>query len=70
MKICQQCKTEMKLSEESGIKMEIRINKPIIPYLSHKGDQYIPDIETYICPKCGLIQQYIKEECMDILKYL
>lgn len=38
MKICQQCKTEMKLSEESVIKMEIRINKPIIPYLSHEGD--------------------------------
>jgi len=38
MKICQQCKTEMKLSKKSVIRMEIRIDKPVIPYLSCEGD--------------------------------
>jgi len=38
--------------------------------LVNEGNQHIPYIEIYICPKCGLIQQYIAEEHMKFLKDL
>lgn len=67
---CPQCQIEMKLSQKSINKVEVRIDKPIIPYLSNEGDQHTPYVEVYICPKCGLIQQYIAEEYMVFLKDL
>lgn len=60
----------MKLSPKSINKIEVRIDRPIIPYLVNEGNQHIPYIEIYICPKCGLIQQYIAEEHMKLLKDL
>lgn len=69
-KICPQCKIEMKLSPKSINQVKVRIDKPAVPYLINEGDQYTPYVEIYICPKCGLIQQYIAEEHMDFLEDL
>lgn len=63
---CYTCNCEMKQIQNSTV---------LIPNcIIHKGDGFgISDREssihsnTYVCPKCGLIQQYVPK---DELKYL
>lgn len=65
MKKCLLCDIEMKF---------VKSNTFIDSAITHKGDGFgIPDRESsihskiFVCPNCGLIQQFVPE---DELKYL
>lgn len=64
---CSNCKIEMKLTPKSISGLEIRIDRTSIPYIRIEGNQCVPQINTYVCPNCGLIQQYISEEGIKCL---
>jgi hypothetical protein len=61
---CPKCEIEMKFISKNFFQF---VNKKPIPFLVNEGDQHPISSNTYICPNCGLIQQYIPE---DELKYL
>ena len=65
MKICGYCDTEMKKILEMELPVAV---------LKKRGDGFlIPDetsnlyTEIYVCPKCGIVQNYIPK---DLLEYL
>ena len=64
MRICPVCNIEMKPHDFQLTKnvIEIHMNKKPVPFLVREGDQTISAAEIYICPECGLIQQYLRKE--------
>ena len=65
MKICGYCNIEMKKIFEMELPVEV---------LKRKGDGFLISDETnnlyaeiYVCPKCGIIKNYIPE---NLLQYL
>lgn len=69
MKICPQCEIEMKILKENAGSIA-RIDKTPIPFIVSEGYQEPIHIVLYVCPICGLVQTYVKEENMEHLKRL
>lgn len=69
MRVCPQCKIEMKVLNKN-IGSIARINRKPVPFLVAEGHQDPIHAILYVCPKCGLVQTYIKEEDMGYLKRL
>ena len=67
MKKCLQCDVEMKFLDN---KFCMYINKRPNPPLVNKGDQMPIHTNIYVCPRCGLIQQYIPEDELEYIKEL
>lgn len=69
MKICQQCNISMKLIKNTNVLKEHCI--------IHKGDGFgISDLESnlhsdvYVCPQCGIVQQFVPEDELVYIKEL
>lgn len=68
MKICPSCKIEMRLIKSKSGMIKTDIQKQTEPMYAERFTNLIFD--TYVCPSCGLIQQYIIDEQIPIIEKL
>lgn len=67
MKICLQCSTEMKMMNKERVVYNW--------YTTRHGDGFLippenSDLKSnlFVCPKCGLVQEYVKDEYMKYIQ--
>lgn len=69
MKVCPHCHIEMKFLPNSENAIHNFQLEPI-PFIRSEGNTTPIVSNLFICPKCGLVQQYVIDECMKYVKKL
>ena len=67
MKTCPHCHIEMKSLQNSERKI-YDFELDVIPFIRSEGNTTPIISNLFVCSKCGLVEQYVIEECIKYLQ--